>query len=295
MIYDYIIAGSGIAGSICAYELSKLNKSCLIIEKDPHRLEKMCGGGVPHKAIELLQNIGISIDELLKEDICIIDGCTMFYKDELQIYDYDSKSFAVGTTRYIFDEFLLKQSLNQGAIIKYNEKVESITKENNLYIVNNYKAHNFVSAVGARGIGNKIPKGQSVGISAHIIGQSSLSSDRFYYWYYSGSKDKYFWLFPIGKDLWNVGVWFKNPDGSMKQDFYYGIKNIVAPYFKNGYNYKIPPKGEFLGNVDQRNLNNKFYDGIGDFAGTNNIKNGGGIIYAIESAIEYVSKIKQSE
>ena len=46
MIYDYIIAGSGIAGSVCAYELSKLNKSCLILEKEPYRLEKICGGGV---------------------------------------------------------------------------------------------------------------------------------------------------------------------------------------------------------------------------------------------------------
>lgn len=291
MIYDYIIAGSGIAGSVCAYELSKLNKSCLILEKEPYRLEKICGGGVPHRAIELLQNIGMNIDELLNEDISIVNGCTLFYADKQEIHNYDSASFALGTTRYVFDEFLLKQSLSQGAIIKYNEKVDCITKENNLYIVNNYKAHNFVSAVGARGIENKVPKGQSVGISVQITGHSSLPSDRFYYWYYSGSKDKYFWMFPIGKDLWNVGVWFKRPDSSMKRDFDYCIKNILLPYFKDGYDYKIPPRGEFLGNVDQRNLHGKYYDGIGDFAGKNNIKNGGGIIYAIESAIEYASKM----
>ena len=174
MVYDYIIAGSGISGSVCAYELSKLNKRCLILEKNPYRLEKVCGGGVPNKAIKLLENIGINIESLLTEDISIVNGCKLFYQDKSEIHNYNSDTFALGTTRYIFDEFLLKQSLNQGCIVKYNEKVDFITKENNLYIVNNYKAYNFVSAVGARGIENRIPKGQSVGISAQITGHSNL-------------------------------------------------------------------------------------------------------------------------
>lgn len=36
MNYDYLIVGAGFFGSICAYELSKLGKKCLVIEKRNH-------------------------------------------------------------------------------------------------------------------------------------------------------------------------------------------------------------------------------------------------------------------
>jgi UDP-galactopyranose mutase len=36
MKYDYLIVGSGFFGSICAYELSKTGKKCLVIEKRKH-------------------------------------------------------------------------------------------------------------------------------------------------------------------------------------------------------------------------------------------------------------------
>jgi UDP-galactopyranose mutase len=36
MKYDYLIVGSGFFGSICAYELSKIRKKCLVIDKRDH-------------------------------------------------------------------------------------------------------------------------------------------------------------------------------------------------------------------------------------------------------------------
>ena len=36
MVYDYLIIGSGFFGSICAYELNKIGKSCLVLEKRNH-------------------------------------------------------------------------------------------------------------------------------------------------------------------------------------------------------------------------------------------------------------------
>ena len=59
---------------------------------------------------------------------------------------------------------------------------------------------------------------------------------------------------------------------------------------KNDYKIVEPLKGEFLGNVDLRNIYNAKY-GLGDFAGLNNKKNGGGITQAIESAIELSTTI----
>lgn len=47
MKYDYLIVGSGLFGSIFAYEMSKINKKCLVIEKRDH-----IGGNIYTEKIE---------------------------------------------------------------------------------------------------------------------------------------------------------------------------------------------------------------------------------------------------
>ena len=53
-MYDYIIVGSGVAGAVCAYELSRIGYSCLAIEKNAKDYEKICGG--VESAITLAEN-----------------------------------------------------------------------------------------------------------------------------------------------------------------------------------------------------------------------------------------------
>ena len=287
IIYDYIIAGSGIAGNVCAYELSRNNKSCLILEKENTRKEKVCGGGVPSEALDLLRMIDIDVDSFVQQnDVSKIYGDTFNFIDTKLEHEYTSYNYSLGTKREIFDEFLLRQALKVGASIKYGQQVKSIKTSNGLFIVNGYKCRKFVSAIGARGFDNKIPKEQSVGISAQIRGESDLKDDRFYFWYYEKTKDKYFWIFPIGNMLWNIGIWYRHPNKNMRKEYELCIHRILNNHFKDGFIYEICPKGEFLGNVNQISTITNWY-GIGDFVGTNNIKNGGGIFYAIESAINF--------
>ena len=50
MKYDYLIVGSGLFGSIFAYEATKRNKKCLVIDKRPH-----VGGNIYTKEVEGIQ------------------------------------------------------------------------------------------------------------------------------------------------------------------------------------------------------------------------------------------------
>ena len=52
-IYDYLIVGSGLFGSIFAYEANKLGKKCLVIDKRKH-----IAGNIYTKEIE-----GINVHE----------------------------------------------------------------------------------------------------------------------------------------------------------------------------------------------------------------------------------------
>jgi len=293
MIYDYIIAGGGIAGSICAYELSKKGANCLIVEKNETVKEKVCGGGVPRKAIDLLRHIGIDIDGLLHQDVSIIKGHTIMRAGFWDEHIYPNEAFSLGIRRCLLDSFLLEQAVSQGTQIRFGEKVSEVTYRNGLYTINGYQAGQFVCAVGARGLWNGVPKGQSIGISAQILGKCNLPDDRFYYLYHTNRDDRYLWMFPIGASLWNAGVWFRVQNRMIAQDYRESLLPWIESCFSQGYQVVSKPRGEFLGNVDQRNLyGNRFY-GIGDFAGTNNIKNGGGILSAIKSAIALTGSVER--
>lgn len=287
MIYDYLIIGSGIAGAVCSYLLSKKGYTCLILEKRPYISEKICGGGVSKKALHYLQSIGMPLQELFAYDSCTIKQHIIFRPETVTLHQYKSGKVALGIQRRLFDTFLLKQSLAQGTTILYNQTVSTFQSFSAYYQVNEHYAHHIISATGARGFIGKGHIGQSYGISAQLIGKCLLSPHTFYYWYPTSSDTKYFWIFPIGKQRWNIGAWFRYPTNNLSVDYKRWFYKYITINFPQGYTLAQLPKGEFLGNIDQRIYQGHVINGIGDFAGKNNIKNGGGIVYAIESAISY--------
>ena len=289
-IYDFLIAGSGIAGNVCAFLLARKNKSCLILEKQPFRTEKICGGGFSYKALNLLEEIGMDLTQLKDLEHKDIFGHVKFFPESIFEKHYSNGKVSMGIQRRLSDEFLLQQAIREGVKIFYGVSVNAVKFEGKIFLVNNqYAAKNFVIATGARGFSKKIPQGQSFGFSALIKGRSLLESDKFYFWYCDTSCDKYCWLFPIGHELWNVGIWQRVPDSEMGKNFSSWLKRITNKYFPKGFEYVTRIRGSYLGNVDQRD-DGIFSNGLGDFAGYNNILNGGGIIGAIESAIEFAQK-----
>ena len=284
-MYDYIVIGSGIAGNVFAYEAGKLNKTCVILEKTPYRIDKTCGGGIPRKAIDLLKKIHIDISSIPSNKYSIINGVRCKYKDSIKFKPYDSDSYAIGIRRCVFDEFLLQNAIKEGAHIAYGEYVTKVDKVDDGYIVNGYCGKNVVYACGARGLKEQYTLGQSIAISTIIQGDCTLANDVFHYFYLDDTKERYVWAFPVGKMLWNIGLWSRKPYHKIKEEFNLFFESNIKQCFRNGYKVIADAKGEFLGNVNQSAIYNARY-GIGDFAGLNNIKNGGGITQAIESAIE---------
>lgn len=282
-MYDYIIVGSGVAGNVMSYLLQKQGFKTVILEKEINRKEKICGGGIPWKALKVLKDIGMDLAPLFKMDISIIKGHNTYIEGKCKTYIYDDNKYAIGCKRCIFDEYLLNQALLKGADIVWGSNVKSINDLKLITYKYNLSISNVILAVGARGLNGKYTKGQSIGISAQIKGYSKLRNDLFHFYYYSNKNDRYFWIFPIGENLWNVGIWQMNPDKEIKKDFWKCWNDYIKRNFKN-YSIIKKPESEFCGNVD---LNQYFENilGIGDYRGCNNKKNGGGIYKAIKSAI----------
>lgn len=284
-IYDYIIIGSGVAGNVCAFCLQKKGFSCLILEKEEKRREKICGGGIPRKALNLLDDIGMNIQKLLALDVSVINGDSSFINEHYVENYYTPNCSAIACRRVVFDSFLLGEAVNAGAKIAWGENVNKIGFKNNTYKVNGYASRKVIVAIGARGFENRYYEGQSVGISTQICGDSDLKNDMFYYYYYKNTDARYFWIFPIGNKLWNIGIWFRKPTSEMMKEYEECWKRYVEGTFR-GYTYVQKPSAEFCGNIDLGKKEQIIVDAIGDFAGMNNIKNGGGIYRAIKSAIQ---------
>ena len=154
--------------------------------------------------------------------------------------------------------------------------------------INGYVAKNYVVAIGARGFTQSFLQGQSLGVSALITGQSVVADNVFYYWFLNEEGSQYTWLFPVGNNLWNIGIWERNPCNDIKRQLLEWEEEILSNKFPWGYDYVTKTKGEFLGHIDQRE-NGML--GVGDFAGKCNPQNGGGIIGAINSAVSLVKKL----
>ena len=68
-MYDYLIVGSGLFGAVCAYELKKRGKKCLVLEKRSH-----IGGNIYTENVE-----GINVHKY---------GAHIFHTHDREIWDY---------------------------------------------------------------------------------------------------------------------------------------------------------------------------------------------------------------
>lgn len=293
LVYDYIIGGSGIAGCVCAYLLSKKGYKCLILEQEKGVHEKVCGGGVSIQAIGYLCDLGIDVTDIDNNLYTKVVGYNILRNETLKI-KYFSDEYAIGISRQVFDSFLLRQAQKEGASVKYGEKISNVLQDDRQYIINGYVAKHFVCAIGAIGItslSKKINAGQSFGLSSIIEGASLLREDLFHFLYYDNLKsDRYFWLFPIGKNTWNIGVWTRYPKADIMLDYQKYFQEYMKVYFENTFAIKQKVRGAYLGHTNQCNIGSLHLDAIGDYAGTCGINSGGGIHWAIKSAMDYVAR-----
>lgn len=291
MSYDYIIIGGSIAGSVCAYELCRKGSSCLVLEQCGSDHEKVCGGGISYKAIDLLLQADIEVEPLFKSNSQAVLGHIIYKDDNCTEKIYKAGNVSLGIQRHIFDEFMRRQAQRMGADICFEHKVSSVVFDDKEYYIDGYSGSQLIWAIGARSLEGTVPSGQSIGISGQIEGTSDLNENMFYYWYYVPTcESKYFWAFPIGKNLWNVGLWSRYAFNELRYEFEICLDRYFFPHIHGEWKYFRKPKAEFLGHHDQRIYPDRCL-GIGDFAGMCNPINGGGIIGAIKSAITIIDSV----
>ncbi len=126
--YDVIIVGGGVAGSTAGYLLRKLGFKTLIIDKAVFPRDKLCGGFVTLKTLQLdKKNYGEDIESLKKKKI--INYITYDYEINYQNTDpvfRNTEYPFVFVNRAVYDDFLLQKAKYVGIEVLEGETIKSI-------------------------------------------------------------------------------------------------------------------------------------------------------------------------
>lgn len=301
MVYDCIVIGCGVSGSIAAYLLSRQGFSVLALEKLPRYDEKICGGWISHRSVNQLRKIGIEASILLSRGAVSIKRGKIFHSDDCEAFDYVPDQFSIGTTRNNLDNFLSEQAINAGAKYIFGEDVKQISQKKELYLVNGYYTRKVILAIGARRFGEEAVHNHQIpafGISELIEGRAKVATDTFCFFYDEGmllpeerrNALNYFWVIPISDNIWNIGMGFLTACKNMRKQFEYCKERYAVSIFESMKTVR-EPRGNVLGTVD-------FSGGIcpyhtaGDFCGTCNPETGEGILNAILSGIQVANQVE---
>ncbi|MFW5851384.1 MAG: NAD(P)/FAD-dependent oxidoreductase [Bacteroidota bacterium] len=218
--YDIIIIGAGPAGCSAALSLKDSDKRIALFDKETFPREKICGDGICDRSINTLRAISLDYYTEFMNHFTPhpIQKTSLVYKGRHHILNF--KNFGYTCKRRDFDAFLfnlVKRDCTHIDIYE-NTTVSQIerTDKNTLTITahngESYTAHMIIIANGAKSklaaeLQNK-PWGKSsngVAVRAYFSGVQGVQDDMIELHYKKEFFPGYFWIFPIEKNICNVG------------------------------------------------------------------------------------------
>lgn len=267
MQFDVAIIGGGIAGNSLANILSKKGYKTIVMEKNAEIGNKVCGGLVSERVINLYEKI---LDSKTNAIINEIRGAYIIFPDKKQICIGGDKTHAYVIDRKLFDNEMAEMAMSSGAEYKLKFRVNKIRKNKCDNI--NYKW--LIGADGARStVAKKFEMGKVEYLNA-IQGEAKMNIDDDFVMVFIDKKispDFFAWIIPTG-NIARVGLATKE-NLRIRFNKFIKILNINVSNIKVG---QIP--------IGMR----RFYRGnvalIGDACGLVKATSGGGIYGALLSS-----------
>jgi geranylgeranyl reductase family protein len=300
-MHDLMVVGGGPAGASCARAAALGGLDVLLIEKEVHPREKLCGGALTNRITGL---VDFDIEPAIEVSFT---GGRLFSRMGTHLdFTIDERFSGYLVKRPKFDEYLIEKAIEAGAEVVQDTKAVSVEQTQSgirvLTLGDSYKAHLLVGADGVNGIVAKQlglrdrwdPKKVGLCISAdipidekEIIRSMSLSA--------SGESVRvdvhfgllawgYGWCFPK-KDELSVGIGTRmDMAGNLRDHWKSFVKKVEE---EMGLKLNLSKQSAFrvpLG-VSKTPLVARRTMLVGDAAGLVSPLSGEGIYYAIESGI----------
>ena len=283
---DVVIVGAGPSGSFLGYLLARNGCAVRIIDKAPFPREKVCGGGISNKTVELLP---FDISSVVQKRI---KGAYLTYQNSHTVVKDLGARAGVAVLRSDFDHLLLQNAITAGA--KFDSNTEFIKAEQAGDRVTVTTSHGTIATryvVGADGVMSRVREsvfGRGlVKYAPAVEALVSVSPDKAarigdrVLFDFGGIPRGYGWIFPK-KDHLNVGVFSIYPTRSIKKALArfigrYGILN--SPSHVKNLGFAIPLKNT------RRVFERDNFILVGDAGGFAESFYGEGIYFALKSAV----------
>lgn len=299
IITDILIVGAGPSGTASAMAAHKNNLKAILIDREKFPRDKICGDGVTFASFQTLEEIGFNCENIkTNANYCVAENLIFYGENNTQI-SYENDIFFT-LKRFLLDNILLNQlpaevPFYEGTTIEeiqkkgehYHVKCNSINGKINIktnYIIgadgyssfirrNFFKELNFEKRVASR----------------YYITNNNLKNNAYNFFFHENISPGYFWIFPIGKDSYNTGVYL--PHSISSNELFKIHQSFIQKYFNeeidksNFHTWTIPNNTSF---------NNLAKDNIllvGDAAGFCDKLIGHGIDAAYLSALVAIKSI----
>lgn len=262
--YDVAIIGAGPAGCAAALELSKYGASVVLLEKAAFPREKVCGDAIPGLALKALNEHFPFFSEAfesmkgkqrIRKSILILNkGQKIRYNWQLPAYNIRRKDF---------DHFLLDlikkhsrtEILSAWPVMNIEKKEEGILLSSNKS-TEKISARMLIACDGARSVMERT--------SAHVVEKrpEHVVAIRGYYQGLGLDEDTntfvidrqslpgYFWAFPLGEDIFNVGFGIKaDSEGKTSLNLKSTLHRILEQSIKKGIFRKAEPLTGLKGGI----------------------------------------------
>ncbi len=113
MVYDLQVLGAGPTGSYCANALSRKGYSVLLVDKADFPRDKLCGGGLTRKSLELLRALEPGFDNSGLAEY--VHSFSLIHPDSFdQVRVRIPENWVALVKRWEFDQWLLERALDAG-------------------------------------------------------------------------------------------------------------------------------------------------------------------------------------
>ncbi len=283
--FDALIVGAGPAGTYLAYLLAKQGASVGIIEKSRVPRDKVCGGGVSRKAINLLD---FDITPIVHQ---WIQGAHLSYRHRTSIFKNIDPPAGCTVLRREFDFFLLQQACAAGAqFFPETAFVDVLAEHEHIVVHTSQRQFHCRLLLGADGVGSGVRKKvfgkqfvcyvPALEAMVPIDDSSGRYFERSALFEFGAMPRGYGWIFPK-RDHLNVGVYSPYGGGKLREHLAALIARQIGLHETADIKYTGYP-------IPLSNTRNIFQGDrvwlLGDAAGFADGVFGEGIYFALKSA-----------